>query len=208
MARSRDLSKVLSSSTALATDAEIAATYQTQAGTGLRKIIPTSVAVGSGTGSADSLGTVSFSGASSVSVNGCFSSTYRNYRLLFTIKASGDVDVNFRLRASGTDLTSSNYYEGRYYIGGNASLAAGNNNQSLQTFWTMNSFGTWQGMSVMDICNPQTAEVTHSFQNTSGRYFQTLAQSLNNITTSYDGFTFYAVTSPTLTGNVTIYGYN
>ena len=56
---------------------------------GLAKIVPSSVAVGSGTGSANSLGTVTFSGASSVSLNGCFSSTYDNYRLMLNIQWTG-----------------------------------------------------------------------------------------------------------------------
>ena len=51
---------------------------------GLAKIVPTSVAVGSGTGSADSLGNVTFSGASSGSLNGCFTSTYDKYKILIS----------------------------------------------------------------------------------------------------------------------------
>jgi hypothetical protein len=49
---------------------------------GLAKIVPSSVAVGSGTGSSDTTGKVTFSGASTVSLNGVFTSSYRNYKII------------------------------------------------------------------------------------------------------------------------------
>ena len=153
------------------------------------------------------LNTTSFSGVTSQSVNDVFTSVYRNYRIFVTVKGSADLDTFWRLRA-GTDLTSNNYYEGRYYVGGNASIAAGSQNNTLGTSWTLNSIGTWQGMIVIDISNPQAAEVPHAFVSTSGRYFQVLAQSLNNITTAYDGFTIFTNGAPTITGRISVYGYN
>ena len=77
---------------------------------GLVKVVPTSVAVGSGSGSVDSNGNVTFSGASSVSLNGCFSSAYDNYKLLFYCNAaSATTDINFRFRTTSDD-TGTNYY--------------------------------------------------------------------------------------------------
>ena len=77
---------------------------------GMVQIVPTSVAVGSGSGSVDGNGAVTFSGASSVSINGCFSATYDNYLVLLNItNFSATGDFWMRLRSSGTDVTSSIY---------------------------------------------------------------------------------------------------
>jgi hypothetical protein len=104
-------------------------------------------------------------------------------------------------------LTSANaYFEGRYYVGGTSSLAAGNSNASQSTLWTLNRIGTWTGHIIMDIANPQASEVTTATTMTTGGYFQILGQSLNNNTNSYDGFTFY--TSALMTGSVSVYGYS
>ena len=50
---------------------------------GLNQIIPTSVAVGSGTATVGTNGKVSFTTVgTNLSINGCFSSTYTNYKVL------------------------------------------------------------------------------------------------------------------------------
>jgi hypothetical protein len=88
---------------------------------GLVKVIPTSVSAGS-TLSAD--GTISFTSQSTVSVNGAFTSLYRNYRLVIN---TGDPATNqtftMRMRASGSDNSTSNYYRMLFgvYSGGTES---------------------------------------------------------------------------------------
>lgn len=174
---------------------------------GLAKIVPSSVAVGSGTGSADSLGTVTFTGVSSVSLNGVFTSTYKNYRIVINAKHALTADVTFRVRASGTDLSSASaYIEGRYYIGVVTSLAAGNTNNSFNTSWTLNQITTVAGHIIMDIANPQATEVTTATTTVTGGYLQIFGQSLaTSNTTSYDGFT--VVSAGSMTGTVSVYGY-
>ena len=193
----------------VATEVESLANYATvnYASTqpGMKMIVPTSVAVGSGSGSVDTNGAVTFTSSSSVSLNGCFTSTYQNYRIVINAKHASDADLTFRVRASGTDLSSSNYYQGRYYVGETSSLAAGSGNASLQSSWDLNRVGTWASLIVMDIASPQLTEVTTAFTASSGAYFQTLGQSLNNITTSYDGFT--VLSGGSATGTIRVYGY-
>ena len=77
---------------------------------GLVKIVPTSVTVGSGSGSSDGNGNVTFSGASSISLNGVFSSNYANYRLMFMANAaSATATLFFRFRTTSDD-SGTNYY--------------------------------------------------------------------------------------------------
>jgi hypothetical protein len=152
------------------------------------------------------INTTSFTSVASQSLNNVFTSSFKNYRIFINAKHAADADITIRLRAAGTDLTSNNYLEGRYYIGSTSSLAAGSNNNSTSTSWSTTSLGTWAGQIVMDIANPQATEVTTAQTLGAGRYYITLGQSLNNITTSYDGFT--VVSNGTMTGSVSVYGYN
>ena len=124
---------------------------------GLIKIIPSSVAVGSGTGSASASGTVTFSGASSVSLNGVFTSTYKNYRIAFTAKNASAADLSFFLRAAGTNLTGSSYLQGRYFTGMQNSIASNNQGNITQGYWDVKQLGTVSGHFVMEIFKPQTA---------------------------------------------------
>jgi hypothetical protein len=76
---------------------------------GLAKIVPTSVTVGSGSGSASALGTVTFSGCSSVSLNGVFSSAYNNYKVLVNVNSIDSTGTNIiylRFGTSGTPTLS------------------------------------------------------------------------------------------------------
>ena len=152
------------------------------------------------------LNTTTFSGVASQSVNNVFTSTFRNYRIFINAKHTADADITVRLRAAGTDLTSNSYYRGRYYVGVTSSLAAGNDNNGLDTSWGTTSIGTMAGEIIMDIANPQTSEVTTALTMATGRYFIILGHSLNNINTSYDGFS--VISSGTMTGSVSVYGYN
>jgi hypothetical protein len=120
----------------VAAEVESLATYATQSyadnAPGMKLIVPSSVAVGSGSGSIATQGTVTFSGASSISLNGCFSSTYDNYQIVISIDANSAISDNYlRMRASGTDNSESQY---RY--GGNLRNWAG----TLD--WTNSTGGT------------------------------------------------------------------
>jgi len=103
----------------VAAEVESLATYATQSyadnaanvAAGLKPIVPSSVAIGSGSSSISTLGTVTFTTASSVSLNGVFTSTYKNYRLvvnLTTSQTSSQV-LGLKMRASSVD-TSTGYY--------------------------------------------------------------------------------------------------
>lgn len=80
---------------------------------GLKNVVPSSVQLGSGSATITQNGTVTFTGANSISLNDVFSSSYTNYQInLVTTSASiADTNILGRLRVSNTD-TSSGYYEG------------------------------------------------------------------------------------------------
>jgi hypothetical protein len=196
----------------VATEVESLAGFATQSYAdntpGMRLVVPSSVAVGSGSGSVATQGTVTFSGASSVSLNDVFSATYDNYLIFVNIdSASTDALVNMRMRVSGTDNSSNNYYWAYGYAAYTGAAALVNKNSAGLT----SSFevGYSDGSVGLNVYNP-----FKSFKTIIGKLL-----GLNNdndvhyggggnmsVTTSYTGFTVYPV-SGTITGTVQVYGY-
>jgi hypothetical protein len=154
------------------------------------------------------INTTSFSGVSSQAINTVFNSTYTNYRVFFNIKLSSDTDVYLRIRSGTTDLSSASaYLYGRYYVGETSSFASQIENNIGATQIPIAILGTWQGHSAMEFSSPFATEVTTFSLMASGRFTLMTMASLNNNTTSYDGFNFYPQTG-TMTGSVSVYGYN
>jgi hypothetical protein len=176
---------------------------------GLAKIVPSSVAVGSGTGSASTTGLVTVSGCSSVSVNGCFSATYTNYRIVMNIVGSTATDLRFKLRAAGSDNSASYYWlntgfrdtGGSYQVG-----TAGDSSASINQIATQ-----LRQQIVLDICRPFEAQETSitgksvGQDNTSGIFLNPYMFHASN--TSFDGLSLIP-SSGTITGSFSIYGYN
>jgi hypothetical protein len=179
------------------------------AAAGLRMVVPTSVAVGSGSGSVDALGNVTFSGASSVSINGCFTSLYDNYRIVTDFQAvTSDGDAALRVRASGTDLTTSTYFYGRTYLGAYSSVALGTENNINTTSVNIGSTTTTAGRGGnfdIDIHSPMLARTTGIKSWGVGNAVGFTGAVVNN-TTAYDGITFF-MSGQNITGTIRVYGY-
>jgi hypothetical protein len=175
------------------------------ASTGLKWATPSS-------GALTLITTNTFSAQSSVSINNVFSSTYDNYRLLFTFdSASVNQTYNsIRLRASGSD-TSTNYKTFRNY-GYTGTVASGDLDPVGTDEWFISDNGTsFNGAGVVDmtIFSPNRAKYSvatvHSAYNW-GSYTNATVSEWQTDSTQFDGFTIL-VNSGTITGNVSIYGY-
>jgi hypothetical protein len=83
---------------------------------GLTPVIPTGVTVASGSGSYDSTtGLVTFSAARDIDMTGIFTSTYKNYRIVINMTASGTSDIFSWFTISGTNITTF-WYGGAFYV--------------------------------------------------------------------------------------------
>jgi hypothetical protein len=166
-------------------------------------------------GSAGALTLISsttFSGSSAHNVNDVFSTTYQNYLVQINMDAPSATGYNqLRLRVSGADDTTSNYFWSGVYNVSNATTPAGEggSSQSSFTYSYVESAGTAQ--MTLNICNPFETKVT-TYTNTSAR--TTGTQSVLyynggafNTTTSFTGFTLFPA-SGTITGKVRVYGYS
>jgi hypothetical protein len=190
MARSRDISKVLSSNTTLATDAEVAASYQTKATAGLTL-----------------LNTTNFTAQTTVSINDVFSTTYDNYFLVtrITDMSVGD-NIQLRMRVSGSDDSTSNYHN----LGLRITTTVDRVASYAQTSYRIGETGTKKGAFQTLIYGPFLAAltqfnglITNGFQSPMENGFQMGA---HNVATSYTGFTLIPA-SGTMTGSISVYGY-
>ena len=211
MARSRDISKVLSSNSTLATDTEVSTTYQTKATAGLTLLTPTSIVATGGSGSISTNGPVSFTSASAISLNDVFSTTYDNYKLLFVGTTSLENTINLRMRVSGADNSTSNYYFQRTLSKNGNDVQGGE--ALATTSWAGFNTNTTNTIIEVELFSPFLATATTFL----GRYekVETLAtvhetgtlSGIHNVASSFTGVT-YTVGGGTITGTISVYGYN
>ena len=219
----REMSKILSTSTAITTDAEISAynylsqgtasaTYLNQSGyqPGLVLLTPTSAV----NGTVSATGAVTFTGATSVSLNGVFSNAYENYKIILKVRSSAAfLHVNVRFRASGSDESSANY-QGRTLVWGNDggfSSESRVNDTSMLAVWNQ---GLKNSLVPLDIGSPNLSETTSMVGSVMNGYIgddtnmiTSLTGGLLRTTTVYDGLTFLINPSYNMTGTVRVYGY-
>jgi len=178
---------------------------------GLRQIVPSSVAVGSGSATISGNGSVDFSGASGVSLNGIFTSTYDNYRFVFsTTSNSATGYLNMRLRSAGSDITATNYSSSVIQAAYGSTALGNDAGGTGQTTWSRFGYydGTADALSISgDIFLPFVTAFT-SFTNIKARqgYGGEISTGVYRATTSVDGITIYPG-GGNITGSIQIYGY-
>jgi len=181
---------------------------------GLTPIRPTTVDIASGSSSTSTVGTVSFSAVSSISLNGVFSSTYKNYRIIVsgTANTAGST-VYVRLRSSGTDRTNALIYFGGIFTRENGSYAAwGGSGSSVFDLGRWNNDTIESNCISLDLFNPfdsgkYTAFNSQSWNNDATSGFSLPLSGQYHVANSNDGFSLFS-SNGLLTGSVTVYGYN
>jgi hypothetical protein len=179
-------------------------------------IKPTSVAVGSGSASVAESGLVTFTGSNSVSLNGVFTSTYRNYRASISIAlATGSGgSLLFRLRNAGADRTDNNYQtmgtQGRSTNTISSFALNGGTYSDLGYMTVLNNSFTGGNIEIIE---PQISLMTKisstivgvSSANDTGAWH---LGSAHHVVQSHDGFTILTASSSLMTGTLKVYGYN
>ena len=200
MGRARDIANVLSSSTNIALDSEL----------GLSLITPTSVTATGGSGSISATGTVSLTSASAISLDGCFSATYNNYRVIFNYTPSASAGTFFYFRNGSGNITTSNYF----YKGSSLSSV------SSGVTWTNDTFGRSTTSAVIDFSNANRSsvilDISDAFSSSLNKVINIKnsdiyadAKSWNaafQSNASATGFNF-TMGSGTMTGTISVYGY-
>jgi hypothetical protein len=177
---------------------------------GLKLIVPTSVAA-TGAGSSATVsatGKVTFTSAATISVNGCFTSSYDNYLAVCraTLASGSSVLQAVRLRASGTDDTGNNIT--RQYLAAFSTSVTGARNTSTNAGLIGNkNSGTMSGDHIY-FYGPYLTQPT-AIRNVNAGNVDSASildcAFTHSLSSAYDGFTIFPVTS-SITGTLTVYG--
>jgi hypothetical protein len=181
---------------------------------GLVPISPSSVVVaGAGSSaSANDLGKVTFSTATSVSLNDVFSEDYQKYLVVWRVNTSASAFIQMRLRVSGSDVSTSSYNTAGLAV--RTTAATFTSVSSLGTAFnvsTANSPAQGRASGVLNFDSPfissQTTIVGHSLGHDTTSVYS-LSNAFQHVTAaSYTGFSLLAG-SGTILGEVQVFGYN
>jgi hypothetical protein len=174
---------------------------------GLKLIVPSSVA-GSGV-SVSASGKVTFTAATTVSVNGCFSATYDNYLMVmrYRLDGAGAPDLQIRLRASGSDNSTANSYRRQQLEASGATASGGRATADIARLSELPN-DQRSGLH-LNFYGPYLAQPTAARSiNAGGRNSATILEYAwtHNQSTAYDGFTLSNSSNAAWSGALTIYG--
>jgi len=172
---------------------------------------PTSIVV-AGVGATASIGvngSVTFTSATSLSLNGVFTSGYDNYMIVVRGTSSDDAGaVGARLRTSGTDATAANYALQRVDAS-STTVSGGRATSATYTRLMVVDDGLRSG-GVAYIYGPNLAQPTAFRSVSASAYLDAFIRdwaSTHSLSTAYDGITLAnEFASTTLTGLVSVYG--
>lgn len=158
----------------------------------------------------------SFTAQTSVPVTGCFTSTYKNYRVIIDIESASTQttrNITFRFKDSGGDDSTANYY-----YGSNLDELGSTNSQRQGAYAATSAIiAAWYGYAdstcttSIDVYNPQLSTAKSRYigtaigGNASAATVGPIACEFLTAKT-HTGFTFFSSTG-TITGNYYVYGY-
>jgi hypothetical protein len=153
----------------------------------------------------------SFTTASSVDFDNCFSAKYVQYRIICDALTSGtDIGVGLKFRTGGV-TNSGAIYNYQYLVASTTVLVAGRAASSTS------GWGNALGQNSTNLKDINITEINNPFQTTYTFGFVKFAQQSNaginndlfsygtNVTTSFDGFSAFPG-SGTFTGTIYVYG--
>ena len=147
----------------------------------------------------------------SVSVNDCFSATYKNYKIVFTtpVLSTAGETLRIRMRVSGADASGSvyKYLMKQVYAGGFDELSSTGATEFIVHRYTR-ADGIYESM---EMYNPfatnytglYNTSFTPNYNVTEGAF----TYASTNVTTSYTGFTVYPSAGTMTGGTIKVYGY-
>lgn len=152
------------------------------------------------------LHTSSISAAGTTSINNVFSSAFDNYRVMVEGVSSTSTTARIRWRVGGVDSTANSYINQNIAVS-DTTFTGG---RGTSTSWSPMLVDTTYNFSIVEIANVAKAQPTLAtrfggYRFTGNQEFLTGSHG-HNVSTAYDGLTFYLDTG-TFTGTLRIYGY-
>ena len=155
------------------------------------------------------------SGVASQAVNGCFSATYQNYKIIFTLtSATADATIKARLRSGTTDNSASFYnfaMPGLTNGGSAANESSGPSSGGFLITYSDSSLTHYSSASI-DLYKPFLAVYTSGTITMTNSSFSLVLRAnsgglWHEVSSSFDGINFIS-DAGNITGEVSIYGYN
>jgi hypothetical protein len=159
------------------------------------------------------LNTTSFSAVSSVSLPAdTFTTTYKRYRVMIKCTSSAGADIDFRLRAAGTDATGTDY-KAQTLEANNTTVSA--SRTSLNRWYVAGGYvgTTGESTSIFEVVNPAQTVKTQALTISSNDGLNAanirvyLQASFHDVAASYDSGTIIPG-SGTISGSVSVYAFN
>lgn len=145
-------------------------------------------------------------------VAGCFTSSYRNYRLVLTEfqSSASAVNVLLQLRDNSGNITTASYAWGYNYVGYTSGAGQARNAAATSIQTGLVATTTVGGSAVIDILEPQIAAVTSflyqaSWNATTGE--ATHGSGIQTDATARTGFRLFVTGQNLTAGRVRVYGY-
>jgi hypothetical protein len=177
---------------------------------GLHMVTPTSVVVSGGTGSVAGQGAVTFSGTTSVLLNGCFTSNYDNYKIVISnLTSSAGNLLSYQMSSAGSAVSTSTYSHQRNYTQG---TSTGGERTGPTTSSSLSYVGTGALNYIsFEVMNPFLSTITKTisignYSDPTFPYYIDIFNGYHSTAASYDGIRIFSVS--TLTGTIRVYGYN
>lgn len=175
------------------------------AGDGLVSMTPTSIAHSGTSASINADGGVDFTAVTELNLNGVFTSDYDNYLIVMRFTDTNQSGFSFRLRASGSDASGTDYaYQDMHADGGvtgsrttGADKAVTGVGDQLMTGHVIHMYGPYL-----------TQPTAHRSVNGSGANGAALYDfaGTHSLSTAYDGITVFP-NAGSFTGNIHVFGY-
>jgi hypothetical protein len=144
---------------------------------------------------------VTYSGVTSVSLNGVFSATYQNYAVVMSVTTVGVANPELRYRAAGTDSTGSNYVE-QFLRAVNTTVSGLLRTRTGHEIILLGLNNSYEGT----IYSPFEAAPTANFFNMNSETGIASLTCRNTLSTSFDGFTLTNLAASTFSGVIRVYG--
>lgn len=184
-------------------------TWERQTG-GLIPISPTTVTIASGSGSANSVGKVSFTNATNVALDGVFTTRFDDYLIILEMTTSNYVEVVMQYRAGGVNNSTSNVYTALTSVGANNTSSITYGNPATLAYLGYQYSATQSG-AIIQVMSPNLAKNTKAstqFISNDNNVYRNFTGGHNAATaTQYDGFALFT-SGGTFTGSISVYGYN
>jgi hypothetical protein len=172
---------------------------------GLSQVTPTSIANSGGTATLTG-GAVVASAVTTVSLNGVFTDTYDNYRILIQATNSTVDTLRVRYRLSGTDASGTDYYNRMSDLGATYVTTGGAATSALLGKLGTSGNRTLLSCDLGGVRSSQNKTTACFSQDSAGTTALVAAASQFSLTSAYDGITIFP-SSGALTATIRVYGY-